>query len=77
MPVLFSRAGESFYLIQITGNCFGRHVWNTSTPVLHIIRRALWSALLSAFSVAVAVLGGPRDPRALDVPFADVNESGG
>ena len=77
VPILFPRAWESFLLVQIPSNRPGRHVWDTSTPILRIIRGVLWSTLLPSLSITMVVLGGPGDPCALDIPFAHVNESGG
>jgi hypothetical protein len=75
--VLFPRARESIQFIKIPGDCIGRHVWNTSTPILRFIRGVLWPALLPGLSGTVDILGGPGDPCTFDIRFVNVNEAGG
>lgn len=76
IPILFPRAREPLHLTQIPGDCPSRHVRNTSTPILCIVRGVLWPALLSGFPGTVDILGGPGAPCALNFPFVDVNEGG-
>lgn len=77
ISILFPRARESLHFAQISGDCSSRYVRNASAPILRIIRGVLWSALLSGFPSTVDILGGSGAPRALDIPFVDVNEAGG